>query len=773
MLGRLLLDKMALEKAEHSFREFIKHAWKVVEPGTPYLPNWHIDAIAEHLEALAKREIRNLVINISPRSAKSSIVSVMFPAWRWIKAPEEKFLTASYSSSLSIRDSRKCRNLIKSEWYQKAWANRFALSKDQNEKGRFENDKGGYRLATSVDGTNIGEGGSVAIYDDANDLSTIDSKVMRQNTIDWYDGVMSSRSIDPMTDVRLNIQQRGHMEDLTAHLLAFGDWELLTIPMEYEGPSKPTSIGWMDPRTEFGELMHPARFGSKEIAKLKQVQGPHRYAGQYQQRPSAAAGGQLKREYWNYWNPIGTDTDKVKIKIGNETIEKTPRQIPAAFEQILQSWDFAFKDADHNDFVAGHAWGRVGANIYLLGRKHGHFDFPKSLKAIREMSVDFPCPEKLVEDKANGPAVIATLKNEIPGLIAITPDGGKESRVNAISGYAEAGNIYLPNPSLYPWVKDLIDEFANFPVSLHDDDTDAMTQAARRLFDSAVNTGVPEFRVMPRMNEPETACHVEHDALMLASIPAHWRRWIAVSPGANGAALWICETPSKSLRVYRELSLEGVDAHEAGRRIGEATLSDVRSYLSSVHLSAKWNIDVLLEKEAFTPIEPIGSYAEMLEQGILSFEPHTGEWEERRAVTNELRMAKFSAQMVETEDSAFERLRDLLRFKPVDYEELPYDREKALKLRGNIEDFQSYMAAVEGRVHGEYPKIKFAASCIRTIASLGAVRRGDEDSRDEFMRALLIAISAPPSAMSARAPREIPYPVMQNRRKPFGRRRSA
>lgn len=771
MLAKRYGELKALEKCEYSFRGFVKEAWKVVEPGTPYLPGWHIDAICDHLEALAKREIRNLIINISPRSAKSSLVSVMFPAWRWIVAPEEKFLTASYSSSLSIRDSRKCRNLIKSDWYQKAWGSRFAISKDQNEKGRFENDKGGYRLATSVDGTNIGEGGSVAIYDDPNDLSTIDSPVMRQNTLDWYDGVMSSRSIDPMTDVRLCVQQRGHMDDMTAHLLSFGDWELLTIPMEYEGPSKPTSIGWMDPRTEFGELMHPERFGPKEIAKLKQVQGPHRYAGQFQQRPSAAAGGQLKREYWNYWNPANTDTDKVKIKIGNETIEKTPVKLPAAFEQVCQSWDFAFKDAEHNDFVAGHAWGRVGANIYLLGREHGHFDFPKSIRAIRKMSVDYPCPEKLVEDKANGPAVIATLRNEIPGLIAVTPDGGKESRVNAISGYAEAGNIHLPNPNLYPWVKDLIDEFANFPVSVHDDDTDAMTQAARRLFDSAVNTGVPEFRVMPRMGEPETASHIERDEQMLPALAPQWRRWIAVAPGTSGAALWICETPTKSLRVYRELDLSGADAHEAGRRIGEASLSDVRAYLASVHLSAKWNIDVLLEKEAFTPVEPIGSYAELLEQGILSFDPTKGSWDERQAGSTDLRHAKFSAQMAETDESAFERLRDLLRFRPADYEELDYDRKKAHELaRVDINLYQAYMAAVEGRIPGEFPKIKFASSCARTIAALGAVRRDDEKSADEFMRALLIGISAPPSVMTQRAPREIPWNA-RNQAK-FSRRRA-
>lgn len=761
MLLQMKRAQKELALCETSLRTFVKVAWRVVEPGVPHLDGWHIDAICDHLEALAKRDIRKLVINISPRSAKSTIVSVLFPAWRWITNPQEKFLTSSYSSSLSIRDSRRCRNLIKSEWYQKNWNSRFAISKDQNEKGRFENDKGGYRLATSVDGTNIGEGGSIMILDDPNDLNTIDSKLIRQSTLDWYDGVMASRFIDPQTDVRLCIQQRGHKEDMTAHLLEFGDWELLTIPMEYDGLSKPTSIGWRDPRTKIGELMHPGRFGPLEIEGLKRTLGPHRYAGQFQQRPTAAEGGQLKREYWRYWHPADMDAatvPPVKVAVGAQVIEKKSNPLPVAFERVVQSWDLAFKDLDHSDFVAGHAWGGLGANIYLLSRKHGRLDFPKTLKAIREMSAHFPCPEKLVEDAANGPAVIAMLRNEIPGLIPVKPDGGKVSRVNAISGYAEAGNIYLPHPGLFPWVNEMIEEFSDFPASIHDDDTDAMSQAARRLFDSISNSGVPEFRVMPRVGEPATACHVQADEEVIQSIPAHWRRWISVSPGPEGAAIWFCETPSGALRVYRETPLDGLDAFWAGRKITELTLPDIAAYLKSVHLSAKWHVDVLLEKIAFTPIEPIGSYAQLLEQGLFGFDPNEGTWDERQVDKENLKYAKFSAQMADVEDSSFDRLRDLLKFKPDDYEELPYEREKAFKLaRKDINLYTSYMDAVEGRVSGEWPRIKFSTSCSRTISAMGAARRG-QDITDPFMRALLIGIGAPPSVMSQKkAPSETPW----------------
>jgi predicted phage terminase large subunit-like protein len=655
-LKAMLYLRLQVEDQEASLRSFIKAAWPHVEPGVPYLHSWHIDAIADHLQALSERKIRRLIINISPRSAKSTLVSVIWPAWRWINDPAEKFFAVSYSSAITIRDSRRCRALIRSPWYQNNWGRKFAIVKDQNEKGRFENDKSGYRIAASVDGTVTGEGGTVRIMDDVNDLKTIDSDTIRNAAIDFYDGVLASRSIDPSRDIELCIQQRCHQQDMTAHLLEHGGWELLSIPMEYEGKTMVTSIGWQDPRTQMGELMHPERFNQEAIDRLKMQLGPHRFSGQFLQRPTAAEGGQLKREYWRFWHQRDEDPDTVRVPIApGKVLEKRTEPIPEAFEQVLQSWDLAFKDQEHNDFVSGQAWGRVGANIFLLSRRHGHFDFVRTLKEIRDMSVHFPCPEKLVEDKANGPAVIATLRNEIPGLIPINPEGGKVSRVNAISGYCEAGNVFLPNPNRHPWVWDLIEEWANFPVAAHDDDTDAFAQAARRLFDAMANSAAPEFRVSPRLGEPETACHVKDDWTIQRELLPHWRRWIAVSPGAPGAVLWICETPSQSLRVYREMSLGGIDAHEAGRLIAAATLPDVQAFCTSPHRTAKWNIDLLLEKEAFTPIEPIGSYAELLEQGILSYEPTDGSWEERQIAKAALQSAKLSAQMAETDESAWDR----------------------------------------------------------------------------------------------------------------------
>ena len=142
-----LLAEIDRELATRSLRDFVPLAWPVVEPSTPFVPGWHIDAIIEHLEAITRGEIRNLLINVPPRHMKSLLVAVFWPAWEWTRWPERRWLYSSYGAQLSIRDSVKCRRLIESVWYQQRWGGRFALTSDQNTKGRFDNNRSGYRLS--------------------------------------------------------------------------------------------------------------------------------------------------------------------------------------------------------------------------------------------------------------------------------------------------------------------------------------------------------------------------------------------------------------------------------------------------------------------------------------------------------------------------------------------------------------------------------------------------------------------------------------------------
>ena len=459
-----LIDKLIAEKSLH---EYIKQAWQVVEPKDHFLDNWHIRAIAEHLEAVSAGQIRNLLINEPPRTTKSLLVSVFWPTWEWANRPETRWLFSSYAETLSTRDSLKCRRIIEGGWYRARWGSVFRLTGDQNVKTRFENDKTGYRIATSVGGTATGEGGDIVVIDDPHNLKEIHSDAAREGVLRWFDEVMPTRVNDPKTGRFVIVMQRGHERDLSGHILSKDlGYEHLCIPMEYDGKKRSTSLGGYDPRTEEGELLWEERFGKTEVEGLKKSLGSYSAAGQLQQSPSPAGGGILKREHWKYY-----------------------KALPKLEETIL-SFDMTFKKLSDNDYVVGQAWGRAGADKFLLHQVRDRMGFSASLQAVRNLKGKYPgATAVLVEDKANGPAVIETLTKEIPGIIAIEPEGGKIARAYAVQPEQEAGNVYLPDPSIAPWVGEFVEECASFPNAPNDDQVDAFTQAVNWMR----NRGTPGF----------------------------------------------------------------------------------------------------------------------------------------------------------------------------------------------------------------------------------------------------------------------------------------
>jgi predicted phage terminase large subunit-like protein len=476
-----LLAEVDQERASRSLREFVRQAWQVIEPSTPFVPGWHIDAIIEHLEAITFGYIRNLLINVPPRHMKSLLVSVLWPAWEWIRFPERRFLYSSYAAQLSIRDSVKCRRLIESPWYQERWGDRFALTGDQNTKGRFENDRSGYRLSTSVGGAATGEGGDRVVCDDPHNVQEAESDSVRKGTLDWWDIVMSTRVNDPRSAAKVVVMQRCHQRDLSGHLLEQGGWEHLRLPAEYEKPGCTTSVGWSDPRTEQTELLWAERFGPEELESLKRSLGSYAAAGQLQQRPSPAEGGLIKRHWWRYYQPRGANLPPVIVRLPDGTERSIMALELQGRGECIQSWDCSFKDLETSDFVVGQVWGNMGPNYYLLDQVRGRMDFPATLRAVRGMSNRWPAAlAKLIEDKANGSAVIQMLSREIPGILPVNPEGGKVARASAASPLIEAGNVYLPHPQIAPWVNDFIEECATFPNGAHDDQVDAMSQALLR-----------------------------------------------------------------------------------------------------------------------------------------------------------------------------------------------------------------------------------------------------------------------------------------------------
>jgi hypothetical protein len=181
----------------------------VVEPATPFVGGYHVDAIAEHLQAISDGQLQNLIINIPPRHTKSTFVGVLWPAWEWTVNPHLQWLCASYREALAIRDGVKMRRLITSPWYQERWGGLYRLTGDQNEKRRFENDRAGYRVSIGV-GTGTGEGGHRLVLDDPISADQAESDAYREAANDWIDGTFSTRGNDPRTVARVIVMQRLH-----------------------------------------------------------------------------------------------------------------------------------------------------------------------------------------------------------------------------------------------------------------------------------------------------------------------------------------------------------------------------------------------------------------------------------------------------------------------------------------------------------------------------------------------------------------------------------
>lgn len=483
----VVLDMVQREKARRaasaSLYEFVRQAWHVMEPGIEFVPSWHIEVICEHLEAVSAGEIRRLLINIPPRHSKSTIVSVAWPMWEWITAPQEKFLAASYSGALSIRDNLKSRRLIESNWYQDRWGHLFKLSGDQNAKQRFENDKTGYRLATSVGGTATGEGGSRLILDDPHGAQDAQSDAMREASIEWFDMVWSTRLNNPKRDAMVTVMQRLHQKDVSGHILEdIGGWEHICIPAEWDGARRKTVLGPYDPRKVKGELICPERFGPDEISRLKQLLGTYGSSGQLQQDPTPAEGGILKTKHFRLW----------------------PHNKPLPpFEFILQSYDCAFTEKTTGDPTACSVYGVFShegeRQVMLLDAWDEHLSYPDMRKkVVADWTTEYggttgaqkgpmtraKRPDRiLVEAKASGQSLIQDLRLARVPVIGYNPgNADKVSRAHQAAPTLELGVCWIPESGKNPgqpvsWALAFLRQLTKFPVADHDDYVDTFTQA--------------------------------------------------------------------------------------------------------------------------------------------------------------------------------------------------------------------------------------------------------------------------------------------------------
>lgn len=440
-----------------SLYRFVREAWHVIDPGHPFVDNWHLKLLCDKLEAVTRRDIRRLIINVPPRSGKSSIVCVLWPVWTWLQDPTHQWLTISHSGTFATRDALKSRRLLQSPWFQERWADRFQLTGDQNQKTRYENDRRGYRIALGITGGITGEGGDTILLDDPMDREAAHSDLEREKANVTYDEAVSTRLNDPATGAIVVIMQRLHEMDTTGHLLA-GDerWEHLCLPMLYERDHPFVCAD--DIRTRDGEPLWDARFTSEVVSAMKLRLGTYGFDGQGQQRPYSRGGGIWKTAWFQRW-----------------------RALPGDITDWTQSWDFAAKDTKDGSYNVGQVWASRGADKYLVDQVRFRGAFNEAANALRAFRAKWPqCRAILIEDKANGSPLLNMLQQEIGGMIATNPGKrGKAERAEAVSPFIEAGNIWVPSDA--PWVSDFMAEVQSFPNGAHDDQVDTASQALERL----------------------------------------------------------------------------------------------------------------------------------------------------------------------------------------------------------------------------------------------------------------------------------------------------
>lgn len=483
--------------AEHSLYEFFKQAWIYIEGDIPFIDSWHIRAICEHLEACYRREIKNLIISVPPRTGKTSLISIAFPAWVWIHKQQEKFLCASATIGLSLEIAGKARRLIQSDWYLKNWGNKVKLIKDQNTKSYYQNNRGGFRISTSVNSSGMGKGGSIFITDDLNDPKN-NTEIDRNNVINWWRQVWTSRKGNIANDVRIIVQQRTHENDITGYIKTNDikkKWTFLNLPNEFEYNYRSITVingveFWRDPRTTENELLIPKRINFEETADLKIDMGSYDYASQYQQRPSPLEGGIIKKNWFKKWI----------------------RPVLPKIEYVLQSWDTAISDSATANYSACTTWGVFVDendlyNVLMLSMWRGRVIFPDLRdRAIRLFNnyldigtnklttyPKYKVDRVLIEGKATGDPLVYDLRRAGINATAYTPIGDKTSRVQRITHFIECGLIWLPielkndnknNDKLLNWADEFVESVGSFPSSDSRDLVDSMTQSFSYLRDS-------------------------------------------------------------------------------------------------------------------------------------------------------------------------------------------------------------------------------------------------------------------------------------------------
>lgn len=456
------LDVMKASLARDSLRDFIHLSWHLVEPTTSLSWNWHLDELCSLLESVTRGELDRVIINIPPGCSKSLLVSVLWPAWEWASNPSLRYLTASYTDVNTIRDNRRLRSIVKSDWYRKHYG--VELASDQSAKIRFDTTAKGWRIATSVEGMGTGEHPDRIIIDDPLKASDGRSRIKRKACINWYSETISTRiARNPAIIV---IMQRLHEEDLSGYLInEESGWEHIRFPMRYNSRNPDPR----DPRTIQGELLWPEQWPEDKVRKEELSLGEFGRAGQLQQEPIPEGGALFKREWFsNIVDALPTDGRL----------------------EYCRGWDTAATESETADWTAGvliakHSVGKL-LTYYICDVVRVRVEEADIIiKQTARIDGKSVAVREEQEPGGSGKAVIKDHTRQLAGYdySGVIISGDKATRARPFRAQAEAGNVKILKGE---WNRTYINELCSFPNGTYDDQVDGTSCAFNSIEDQPI-----------------------------------------------------------------------------------------------------------------------------------------------------------------------------------------------------------------------------------------------------------------------------------------------
>ena len=439
------------------FQIFAERVYAELNPGSTFLDNFHISKIIAALEAVRQGKITRLSINLPPRSLKSIIVSVAFPAWILGHDPTKKILVASYGQELAEELSRACRSVMQTAWYQRLFpATR--LDPSRLAANVFETTAGGCRRAASVGGSLTGFGADLIIIDDAMKPAAALSEVERHRANNWFGNTVVTRLNSQKTGAIVVVMQRLHEDDFVGHILKLDRWEVVSFPaiaQEDEVHVVETAYGTFTHRRREGEALHPERESLRELERLRHTLGPEQFSAQYLQSPTPQGGEVIKLE----WFP-----------------RYAPDQLPASFDQKFQSWDTASKVKAIHDFSACVTFGVLGRTLWLLDVFRARLEYSDLKQAIIARAQQFKANPVLIEEQGSGISLLQDLKRDgLTTVQGILPVADKIMRMRMQIAMIKNGFVHLPQNAA--WLPGYSHELIMFPKGKHDDQVNSTIQA--------------------------------------------------------------------------------------------------------------------------------------------------------------------------------------------------------------------------------------------------------------------------------------------------------